>query len=70
MTTHVKWRQCLSKTLVEARSQLDKAQERYKREYDKRLRRQRETIKKGDSVFMRVQRRDERQTRHKLAAVA
>ena len=67
---HDKWRQWLSKTLTEARSQLDKAQARYKRDYDKRLHRQRETIKKGDSVFLRVKRRDESQTRHKLAAVA
>ena len=67
---HDKWRQWLSKTLTEARMQLDKAQARYKRDYDKRLRRQREIIKKGDSVFLRKERRDESQTRHKLAAVA
>ena len=42
----------------------------YKRDYDTLLRRQRETIKKGDSIFLRVERRDENQTRHKLAAVA
>ena len=50
--------------------QLDKAQARCKRDYDKRLRRRRETTKKGDSVFQRVERHDENQTRHKLAAVA
>lgn len=37
--------------------------------YDRRLRRQSEEVKASDQVFRRVERRDELQTRHKLAAV-
>lgn len=40
-----------------------------KRNYDARLRRQRESIKAGDFVFLRFERRDEAESRHKLAAV-
>ena len=35
-----------------------------------RLRRHLEEIKKGDYVYLRVKRRDETKTRHKLSAVA
>ena len=68
--SHDKWRRWLSKTISEARTKLDKAQVRYKRNYDRLLRRQREEIREGDSVFLRVERRNEADTRHKLAAVA
>ncbi len=65
-----KWRAWLSKTLAEAKGKLAQAQARYKRNYDKRLRRHRERIQKDDTVFLRVERRDESLSRHKLAAVA
>ena len=65
-----KWKAWLTKTLKEAKDKLNKAQERYKRNYDKRLRKQREEVKKDNHVYLRVERRDETQTRHKLAAVA
>ena len=70
LESHDKWRQWLSKTIGEARKKLDQAQARYKRNYDKRLRRQSENILKGDNVYLRVERRDESQTRHNLASVA
>ena len=43
---------------------------RMKRNYDERLRRHREVIKPGDFMFLRAERRDENETRHKLAALA
>ncbi len=43
---------------------------RMKRKYDDSLRRHREIIKPGDIVFLRDERKDETDTRHKLAAVA
>ena len=45
-------------------------QTRYKRNYDNRLRKQSEKIQEDDYVYLRVERRDEREHRHKLAAVA
>ena len=54
----------------EARTRIAKTQERYKRNCGVRLSRQREVIKKDDNVYLRVERRDESQTRHKLAAIA
>ncbi len=64
------WKQWLQKALTETRERLRKAQERYKKNYDERLRRQSETIKPEDFIYLRVERRDENETRHKLAAVA
>ncbi len=65
-----RWRAWLKKTLVEAKTKLDAAQARYKKNFDARLRRQTEKIRKEDSVFLRVERRSEKDVRHKLAAVA
>ena len=65
-----KWRHRLSRTLREARDKLDRIQARYKRNYDNRLRKQREHINDDDQVYLRKERRDEREHRHKFAAVA
>ncbi len=65
-----RWRAWLKKALVEAKSKLDASQARYKKNFDDRLRRQKENIKMDDSVFLRVERRSEKDVRHKLAAVA
>ena len=65
-----KWKQWLARTVKEAKDKLMKTQERYKRNYDTRLRKQSETIKMDDYVYLRVERRDENEHRHKLAAVA
>ena len=65
-----KWKAWLEKALTETRDPLSKAQERYKRNYDRRLRRDLENIKAGDFVFLRVERKDDKETRHKLAPIA
>ena len=65
-----KWKAWLEKALTETRAKLKAAQDRYKRNYDRRLRRDNETIKPEDSVYLRVERRDEAETRHKLAPIA
>ncbi len=64
------WKAWLGKALSEAKGRLERAQARYKKNYDARLRRQSERIKKNDYVYVRVERRDEKEHRHKLAAVA
>ena len=66
----IKWKEWLEKALADAKDMLTKAQQRYKRNYDARLRRHRENIKKNDYVYLRVDRRDEKEHWHKLAAVA
>lgn len=46
------------------------AQKRYKRNYDKRLRCASEEINPDDNVFLRVERKYEKETRHKLALIS
>lgn len=41
-----------------------------KRDYDERLGSLRKNRRPGDAIFLRVEKRDESDTRHKLAAVA
>ena len=65
-----KWKSWLTKAIKDTTDQLQKAQERYKRSFDKRLRKQREEIRKDDYVFLRVERRNDKEHRHKLAAIA
>ena len=64
------WKSWLEKALREAKGKLEQAQARYKRNYDARLRRQNEKIEPDNWFYLRVERRDEREHRHKLAAVA
>lgn len=40
------------------------------RNFDKHLRKNAEVIRPGDNVFLRVERKDEKETRHKLAPIA
>ena len=49
---------------------MKKNQDRYKRTFDKRLRKQNENIVTGDSVFVRREIRDDNLTRHKFAPLA
>ena len=56
--------------LHEAHERLTKAQERYKRTFDNRLCRQKEQVRAGDSIFLRIEKRDDSQTGHKLAPLA
>ena len=65
-----KWKAWLTKGISETRERLKAAQDRYKRNYDKRLRRDIEDINPGDQVYLSVERREEKESRHKLAAIA
>ena len=58
LDTRDKWKNWLTKALSEARGTLERVQTRYKRNYDNRLRKQRERIQEGDYVYLRVERRD------------
>ena len=64
------WKDWLSKALQEAASHLRSAQERFKRNYDKRLRRNAEIISQGDFVFLRSEKKSEKESRQKLAPIA
>ena len=64
------WRHALSKVLKTSGAVLKSTAARMKRNYDERLRRHCEAIKPWDYVFLRVERKDETESRHKLAAVA
>jgi len=65
-----KWKSWLAKALGEAGKHLRSAQERYKRNYDERLRRDTERISKGDYVFLRSEKTGDKESRHKLAPIA
>ena len=65
-----KWKKWLTKVIPETQQKLQKAQERYKKNFDKRIRKTTETIKPGDQIFLRIERKDEKETRHKLAPIA
>ena len=65
-----KWKRWLQDTLSNAKKRLDSAQARAKRNYDRRLRKQKETIQEGDFVYLRVERKNAADHRHKLAPVA
>ena len=63
----LKWKDWLARTIPDTQEKLRKAQERYKKAFDKRLRRTTEDIMTGDNVYLRVERKDDTETRHKLA---
>jgi len=65
-----KWKHWLQETMHRTRTRLLKSQERYKRNYDSRLRKQVEVVKQGDYVFLRVERKNPKDHRHKLAPIA
>ena len=47
-----------------------KAQERYKKAFDKILRNTTEEVTPGDDVYLRIKRKDDRETRHELAPIS
>ena len=53
-----KWKYWLQETMNRTRTRLLKSQERYKRNYDARLRKQAEVVIQGDYVFLRVERKN------------
>ncbi len=65
-----RWRLNLRKVLKTSGAVMRATAARMKRNYDERLRRHRDVIKPGDFVFLRTERRDDNETRHKLAAIA
>ena len=65
-----KWKAWLAKASTETKRRLSKAQERYKRNFDRRLRRNNEHIKSGDHVFLRRESRDDSETGHKSSPIA
>lgn len=65
-----KWKTCLAKFIPEKQQKVKKSQERYKRNFDKRLRKEGETIRPGYHVFFRVERKEEKEKRHKLFPVS
>ena len=64
------WKHWLVDTMAKTRERLTKAQARYKKSYDARLRIQRENINVGDHVYLRVERRNPDEHRQKLAPIA
>lgn len=56
--------------IQETKERLRKAKERYKKNLDKRLRDNSENIKPCDNVFLRIERKDEKEIRHRLAPIA
>ena len=64
-----KWKHWLQDTMSKTKEQLQKAQARYKKNYDKRLRKQSEVIREDDYVYLRVERKNPKDHRHKLAPV-
>ena len=65
-----KWKRWLTKIVSEAKTKLEKTKARYKKNYDARLRKQSERINKNDYVYPRLERREENEHLHKLAALA
>lgn len=65
-----KWNICLGKRIVQTKKRPDAAQETYKDNYNRRLRRQSGKLEIGDFMYLRVEREVPNQHLHKLAAVA
>ena len=64
-----KWNYWLQETMHRTRRRLLKSQQRYKRNYDARVRNQAGVVKKGDYVFLRVERKNPKDHRHNLALI-
>lgn len=54
-------------TMKNKNERLDKAQARYKKNYDERLRKQSEVIHGGDFLYLKVEQKNPKDHRHKLA---
>lgn len=65
-----KWKSCIVKAIADTTDKLQAAQARYKRSFDKRLCKQLEETRQADHVFLRVERKDDKDRRHKLAPIA
>lgn len=69
MEAKVPWKKWLETALHKTKGKLHQVQARYKRSYDNFLRRQKDKILPDVWVFLRVERRDKREHRYKLAVV-
>ena len=65
----LKWKYWLARAIPETQETLRKAQERYKKSFDKRLRNKTEDVIPGDDVYLRVERKDDAEPGHKLAPI-
>lgn len=65
-----KWKAWLHTLMSTAGAEMRKAQERYKRNFENRLRKSCENIKKGTNVFIRKEYFSKEQPKHKLAPLA
>lgn len=64
------WKNWLQDTLKKAKDLLDKDQARYKKNYNARLRKKSEVIHEEYYVYLRVERKNRNDHRHKLAPVS
>lgn len=61
-----KW---LAKAINDTKARIKSAQERYQHNFDKLLRKNIEEIKPEDQVYLRVERKNDQNSRHKLAPI-
>lgn len=65
-----KWKHCINEKMIRTRERLEKAHNRYKKNYDARLRKQTEVIHEDDYMYLSLQQKKRTDNRHKLALVA
>jgi len=65
-----RWKSWLQTLLENARTELAKSQEKYRNNFDERLRRQKDNLKPGGYVFVRKERFQDEEKKHKLSSVA
>lgn len=56
--------------IPETREKLKKAQEHYKRNFDKKLWKKTETIQPNDNAFLQIERKDKKKTQRKFAPIS
>lgn len=65
-----KWKHCLQDTMTKTKEQPDKAQEKQKKKYDARLRKQSDAIHEYDYAYLMVKRKIPKYHRRNFAPVA
>lgn len=64
------WKHCLNETIKKSKERLENAQTRCEKNYDARLHKKQEVIHDDDYVFIRVEPKNPKDHRHKLASIA
>lgn len=59
----------MEKAFTDTKAQLKSTQERYKRKLDKRIRKNDEEFKPEDQVYLRMEKKNNKDSKHKLASV-